>query len=71
MPRKPEPPKPTSWNIYKVDQKAILLGTFEAPNKRAAIEESIPPRGRNPHLGNRRHLVGFCCEDPEGFLASS
>jgi len=40
MPRKPEPPKPTSWNIYKVDQKAILLGTFEAPNKRAAIEKA-------------------------------
>ena len=40
MPRKPKPPKPTSWNIYKVDQKAILLGTFEAPNKRAAIEKA-------------------------------
>ena len=36
----PEPPKPTSWNIYKVDQKAILLGTFKAPNKRAAIEKA-------------------------------
>jgi hypothetical protein len=40
MPRKPEPAKPKSWNIYKVDQKAILLGIFEAPNKRAAIEKA-------------------------------
>jgi hypothetical protein len=40
MPRKPEAPKPTSWNIYKVDQKAILLGAFKAPNKRAAIEKA-------------------------------
>jgi hypothetical protein len=38
MPRKPEPPKPTSWNIYKVAAKAILLGTVEAPDKKAAIE---------------------------------
>jgi hypothetical protein len=38
MSRKPEPPKPTSWNIYKVSAKAILLGTVEAPDKKAAIE---------------------------------
>ena len=33
MPRKPEPPKPTSWSIYKVAAEAIWLGTVEAPNK--------------------------------------
>ncbi len=38
MPRKPEPPKPTSWNIYKVAAKVILLGTVEAADKKAAIE---------------------------------
>ena len=38
MPRKPEPPKPTSWTIYKVAQKVIWLGTVEAPDKKAAIE---------------------------------
>jgi len=38
MPRNAEPPKPTSWNIYKVAAKAIWLGTVEAPNKKAAIE---------------------------------
>ena len=37
MPRRPE--QPTSWNIYKVAAKAILLGTVEAPDKRAAIEK--------------------------------
>jgi hypothetical protein len=29
MPCKPEPPKPTRWNIYKVAAKAIWLGTIE------------------------------------------
>ena len=38
MARKPEPPKPTSWTIYKVAQKVIWLGTVEAPGKKAAIE---------------------------------
>jgi hypothetical protein len=38
MPRKPEPPKATSWSIYKVAAKAIWLGTIEAPDKAAAIE---------------------------------
>jgi len=39
MPRKPKPPKPTSWNIYKVAKKAVWLGTVEAPDKGAAIEK--------------------------------
>jgi hypothetical protein len=38
MPRKPKPPKPTSWNIYKA-KKAVWLGTVEAPDKGAAIEK--------------------------------
>ena len=36
---KPEPPKPTSWNIYQVAEKAVWLGTVEAPDKQAAIEK--------------------------------
>jgi hypothetical protein len=40
MPRKPEPPKPTSWNIYKVAAKAIWLGTVEAPDKGAAVKKA-------------------------------
>jgi hypothetical protein len=40
MAKKPEPPKPTSWNGYKVAAKAIWLGTVEAPDKQAAIERA-------------------------------
>ena len=42
MPRKPEPPKPTTWTIYKVAAKAIWLGTVEAPDKKTAIEKAKP-----------------------------
>jgi hypothetical protein len=31
MPKKPEPPKPISWNVYKVAGKAVQLGAAEAP----------------------------------------
>ena len=40
MPRKPEPPKPTSWDIYKIATKAVRLGTVEAPDKSSAIEKA-------------------------------
>ncbi len=40
MPRKPEPPKLTNWNIYKVAATAIWLGTVEAPDKRSAIKKA-------------------------------
>jgi hypothetical protein len=38
MARKPEPPKPTSWTVYKLAAKAIRLGTVEAPDEATAIE---------------------------------
>jgi hypothetical protein len=31
MPKKPEPPKPISWNVYKIAAKAVQLGVAEAP----------------------------------------
>jgi hypothetical protein len=31
MPKKPEPPKPISWNVYKIAAKAVQLGATEAP----------------------------------------
>ena len=40
MPREPEPPKPTSWDIYKVATKAVRLGTVEAPDKSSAIDKA-------------------------------
>jgi membrane-bound lytic murein transglycosylase B len=40
MAKKPEPPHPTSWYIYKVAAKAIWLGTVEAADEAAAIEKA-------------------------------
>jgi hypothetical protein len=37
MAKKPEPPKPTSWDVYKIAKKAVWLGTVEAPDKSAAV----------------------------------
>jgi hypothetical protein len=39
MARKPEPPKPTSWDIYRVANKAKLLRTIEADNAGEAIKK--------------------------------
>jgi hypothetical protein len=44
MARKPEPPKPTSWDIYKVAAKGILLGTVEATDEGDAIEGAAKER---------------------------
>jgi hypothetical protein len=40
MAKKPEPTKPISWNLYKIANKAIRLGTIEAPDEAAAIEKA-------------------------------
>jgi Ser/Thr protein kinase RdoA (MazF antagonist) len=40
MAKKPEPPNPTSWDVYKIARKAVWLGTVEAPDKRAAVEKA-------------------------------
>jgi hypothetical protein len=40
MAKKPEPPKPTSWTIYKLAAKTVRLGTVEAPDEAAAIEKT-------------------------------
>ena len=61
MPRKPKPPKPTSWNIYKA-KKAVWLGTVEAPDKGAAIEKGAqkseaPPYCRHANSAPSRSLI--------------
>jgi hypothetical protein len=38
MAKKPESPKPTSWDIYKI--ATIWLGTVEALDKQAAVEKA-------------------------------
>ena len=40
MARKPEPPPPSSWDVYKVADKTVWLGRIEAPDKHAAIEKA-------------------------------
>jgi hypothetical protein len=39
MAKKPEPPKPTSWNVYKVAAKQTWVGEVEATDEREAIDE--------------------------------
>jgi hypothetical protein len=33
MAKKPEPPKPIIWNVYKIASKGLWLGTVEAPDE--------------------------------------
>ena len=40
MAKKPEPPKPITWSIYKIAAKAVPLGTVEAPDEAAAVEKA-------------------------------
>ena len=40
MAKKPEPPQPAIWNIYKFASKAVWLGTVEAPDESAAMEQA-------------------------------
>jgi hypothetical protein len=40
MAKKPEPPKPISWDVYKIAKKAVWLGTVEVPDKQAAVEKA-------------------------------
>jgi hypothetical protein len=40
MAKKPEPPKPISWNVYKIAPKAVRLGAVEAPDEIAALEKA-------------------------------
>jgi hypothetical protein len=32
MAKKPEPPKPATWTIYKIAKKQVWLGIVEAPD---------------------------------------
>jgi hypothetical protein len=40
MAKKPEPPKPIIWTIYKITAKAVRLGTVEAADEAIAIENA-------------------------------
>jgi hypothetical protein len=38
--KKPEPPTPESWDVYKIAKRAVWLGVVEAPDKQAAVEKA-------------------------------
>jgi hypothetical protein len=40
MARKPEPPKRTTWTIYKIAAKQTRLGEIEAADEREAIQKA-------------------------------
>jgi hypothetical protein len=40
MAKKPAPPNPIVWSIYKIAAKAVRLGTVEAANEAAAMEKA-------------------------------
>jgi hypothetical protein len=40
MAKKPEPPKPIIWNVYKIASKAVWLGAVGAPDEAAAMEKA-------------------------------
>jgi hypothetical protein len=42
MAKKPEPPKPICWKVYKIASKAVWLGDVEAPDEATAMRR--PPR---------------------------
>jgi hypothetical protein len=37
--KKPEPPKPKRWNVYKLASKAVWLGEVEATDEADAMEK--------------------------------
>jgi hypothetical protein len=50
MAKKPDPPKPTIRNVYKIASKAVWLAAVEAPDEAAAIEKAA---GEFKVLGSR------------------
>jgi hypothetical protein len=44
MPRKPEPPPLSTWDVYKIASKAVWLATIEATDERDAIERIASER---------------------------
>jgi hypothetical protein len=44
MPRKPEPPPLSTWDVYKLASKAVWLATVEATDEHDAIERVASER---------------------------
>jgi hypothetical protein len=48
MTKRPSSPPPTRWDIYRAAAKAKWLGTVEATDADAAIEEAVKEFGQEP-----------------------
>ena len=46
MAKKPQSPKPASWDVYKVAKNAVWLGTIVAPDKQAAAKKAAEEGGK-------------------------
>jgi hypothetical protein len=58
MAKKPEPPKPISWNVYKIASKAVWQGDVEAPDEATAMEKAAAEFKCRPKAD------GNTCDDP-------
>jgi hypothetical protein len=54
MAKKPEPPKPIPWGIYKIAAKAVWLGNVEAPDEATAIQKGAAELKANRLMATRR-----------------
>jgi hypothetical protein len=59
MPRKPEPPKPTSWDIYKVAKKAGAGETHVRRGQRAFRSKQRVPEELNSPIRRFVRLFAF------------
>ena len=78
MVKKPELPKLTRWDVYKINKKTVWLGTVEAPDKQAAVEKDMAPvcggaamtqavdldRGRNGWINEFNQKVVLLTHNP-------
>jgi hypothetical protein len=59
MAKKPEPPKPIIWNVYKIASKAVWLAAVEVLDEAAAIE-----RGAAEFKVPATKLIGRYADEP-------
>jgi len=61
MAKKPEPTKTPTWTIYEIAAKQLRLGTADAPDEMAAIENASRSRRRTGAEDfRRRHRMKAC-----------
>jgi hypothetical protein len=66
MAKKPEPPKPTTWTIYKIAATQERPGTVEAPGEATAMEKAAAEFG----VSGKR-LMAISGDQPSDFTRGS